>query len=63
MVKTLKQFEPEAGISDEQFHVLVDLLTPVHELAVKQLAMIAEHEARKEPDAPAPDPIETSKES
>lgn len=46
------------ALSEDQFQILVDLLTPVHELAMVQLDMIAEMKASKTPEPI--EPIKTS---
>ena len=61
---TIHQNQPASGtaLSDEQFNILVDLLAPVHELAVRQLAildgMVAPSESTP-PELPADFPAST----
>ena len=49
-----KPAAPESALSAAQFDALVSLLTPVRELAVKQLEMLAAMETVKTPALEAP---------
>ncbi len=39
-IHTFTDTETSSALSESQFQILVDLLTPVHELAVRQLEMM-----------------------